>query len=308
MRRVVDLWLALLAAYWLTRAGASSLFFGRVDRGYPALVELLVIPALQAAALAWATREPGAMQLTLPWREGWQLWPLRGALALDLSVIAAAWLLPAASCPSWLTLSFGAGLPAWLASVKLAGAAALLAVALWRRAFSASDRLAVAALAAALLALAAEPWHGWLTGLPGRLSMVTPPPLRWYGAYGALTAAALLLLLRAAEALRRHRHAASVACEWALGLLLAAAGCAALGFVRLPLTAATPATAAAATATAATSPWGRAAATLGSLSSTALLVGAALAAAAAATAGRAAATSPPAAARAPGGPLGEEPA
>src|ERR1700687_1271764 len=128
MRRVVDLWLALLAAYWLMRAGASSLIFGRVDQGYPALVELLAIPALQAAALAWVTRQPGAAQLTLPWREGWRLRPLRGILALDLSVIAAAWLMPAASCPFWLA-SFGAGLPAWLAAVKLAGAAALLAAA-----------------------------------------------------------------------------------------------------------------------------------------------------------------------------------
>jgi hypothetical protein len=62
MRRVVDLWLALLGAYWLTRAGASALWFGRVDQSYPALVELLVIPALQAAALTWATRQPGNVQ------------------------------------------------------------------------------------------------------------------------------------------------------------------------------------------------------------------------------------------------------
>jgi hypothetical protein len=300
MRRLVDLWLALLAAYWLTRAAASSLFFGRVDRGYPALVELLAIPALQAAALAWATRQPGAVRLTLPWREGWRLRPLRGALALDVSVIAAAWLIPPASRPAWLAPSAGAGLPAWLAAIKLAGAAALLAAALSRLTFRLRDRLAVAALAATLLALAAEPWRGWLAGLPDRLSMVTPPALRWYGVYGTLTAAALLLVLRAAEALRRHSHAAAMGCEWALGLLLAAAGCAALGFVRHPLAAA-----AGAAATAVTSSWGRAAAILGSLSCTALLVGAALAAA---TAGRAAPAGPPAIARAPGGELGEEPA
>jgi len=63
MRRLVSLWLTLLAAYWLTRAGASSLFFGRVDQGYPALVELLAIPALQALALAWATRQLVAAKL-----------------------------------------------------------------------------------------------------------------------------------------------------------------------------------------------------------------------------------------------------
>jgi len=291
MRRVVNLWLALLGAYWLTRAGASSLLFGRVDHGYPALLDLLAIPALQAVALAWATRQPGAADLALPWREAWRLRPLRGALAVDVSVIAASWLMPATSRPSWLAPSFRAGLPAWLAAVKLAAAATLLVAALGRHGFRARDRFAVVALAAALLALAAEPWLGWLAGLPDRLAMVTPPPLRWYGAYGALTAAAVLLALQAAEALRRHRQAAALACDWAIGLLLAAAGCAALGFARQQVTA--------------NAPWTRAAAILGSLSATALLVGAALAAAAG---GRAVAAGTPAVRRAPAGEPGEEPA
>jgi len=165
MRRVVNLWLALLGAYWLMRAGASSLLFGRVDHGYPALFDLLAIPALQAVALAWATRQPGSVPLALPWREAWRLRALRGALAVDVSILAASWLMPAASRPSWLAPSFRAGLPAWLAAVKLAAAAALLAAALGRHGFRARDRFAVAALAAALLALAAEPWLGWLAGL-----------------------------------------------------------------------------------------------------------------------------------------------
>jgi len=266
MRRVVNLWLALLGAYWLTRAGASSLLLGRIDDGYPELLDLLAIPALQAVALAWATRQPGSVDLALPWREAWRLRSLRGALAVDVSVIAASWLMPAASRPAWLAPSFRAGLPAWLAAVKLAVAAMLLVAALGKPGFRARDRFAVAALAAALLALAAEPWLGWLAGLPDRLAMVAPPPLSWYGAYGALTAAAVLLVLPAAEALRRHDQAAALACDWALGLLLAAAAGAALGFARQPA--------------AADAPWGRAAATLGSLSATALLVGAALVAAA----------------------------
>jgi len=301
MRRVVNLWLALLGAYWLTRAGASSLLFGRVDHDYPALLDLLAIPALQALALSWATRQPGAVDLALPWREAWRLRALRGALAVDVGILAASWLMPAASRPSWLAPSLRTGLPAWLAAVKLAAAAALLAAALGRHGLRARDRLAVAALAAALLALAAEPWLGWLAGLPDRLSMVTPPPLRWYGAYGALTAAAVLLAPQAAEALRRHSQAAALACDWALGLLLAAAGCAVLGFVRQALPAVT-----------ADAPWTRAAATLGSLSATALLVGAALAAAGAAAAAagdRAAVAAGTAAARrAPAGEPGEEPA
>ena len=292
MRRVVNLWLALLAAYWLTRAGASSLLFGRVAQGYPALVELLAIPALQAVAIAWATRQPdwSPLALAVPWRQGWRLTPLRGALAVDAIVIAAAWLTPAAYRPAWLAPSLDAGLPAWLAALKLAAAAALLAAALCRPRWSARDRLAVAAVATALLALAAEPWQGWLAALPGRLGMVTPPAMRWFGGYGALLAAALVLVLQAAAALRRHSGAAALAFEWALALLLAAGGCAALGFAGR-----------AAAATAAPASWTPAAATLGSLSATALLVGAALAAAAADTAA-------PAPAGAPGGEAVEQPA
>src|SRR6202040_2689802 len=268
MRRVVNVWLALLGAFWLTRAGASSLLFGRVDHGYRALLDLLAIPALQAVTLAWATRQPGSVDLAMPWREAWRLRVLRGALAVDIGIIGASWLMPATSRPSWLAPSFRAGLPAWLAAVKLAAAAALLVAVLGRHGFTARDRAPVTSLAAALLALAPEPWLGWLAGLPDRLSMVTAPSLRWYGAYGALTAAAVLLALQTAEALRRYSQAAALACDWALGLLLAAAGCAALGFARQPAPAVT-----------ADAPWTPAAAILGSLSATALLVGAVLAAA-----------------------------
>ncbi len=56
MRRLVHVWLALLAAFWLTRAAVSLAVFQRADRGWGALLELAAIPALQAVALAWLTR------------------------------------------------------------------------------------------------------------------------------------------------------------------------------------------------------------------------------------------------------------
>ena len=58
MQRMIKLWLALLAAFWLTRAVVGALVEGRVERGLSAQLELAAIPALQAAALAWATRGP----------------------------------------------------------------------------------------------------------------------------------------------------------------------------------------------------------------------------------------------------------
>jgi hypothetical protein len=266
VRRLVSVWLALFAAFWLTRAAVSSLLLGRVDQGYPAWAELLLIPAVQAIALAWATRQPGPAELALPWREGWQLRPLRGFLAIDLSVVAAAWLAPVSLRPSWLAPSWGGSLTGWIAAAKLLAAAALLASSLGRPGWRRRDRLALAAVAAALLALAAEPWGGWLAALPARLAALPAVPgrARWFAAYGALLAAALLLGLQAESALRRRRRAAALAFDWALGLLLAAAGVAALGYLRQPAPAA--------------GPWSRAAACLGSLTGTALLVGAALAA------------------------------
>lgn len=298
MRRLVSLWLALLAAFWLARAAASSLLFGRVDQGYGALLELLAIPALQAVALGWLTRQPGPLDLALPWRQAWRLRPLRGALALDAAILAAAWLLPAYSWPSWLTASSArdnaamagmtgstgpASLAGWpalaalAASAKLLAAAALLVIALGRPGWSTRDRVAVGAFGAMLPVLAAAPWTGWpaalpgllaapprlLTALPRLLATLPSPALGWFIAYGTLLAAALLLALPAAAALRRHSQAAAMALDWALALLLTAAALAVLGFARQPPSAATP--------------WNRAAAALASLGATALLVGGALA-------------------------------
>jgi len=57
MKRLLALWLTLLGAFWLAREGTSALLFQRVDQGYGALAELLLVPALQVAVLAWLTRE-----------------------------------------------------------------------------------------------------------------------------------------------------------------------------------------------------------------------------------------------------------
>ena len=56
---------------------------------------------------------------------------MRGALAVDVSILAASWWMPATSHPSWLAPSFRAGLPAWLAAVNgtaVAGGAGLVSV------------------------------------------------------------------------------------------------------------------------------------------------------------------------------------
>jgi hypothetical protein len=60
MKRLLALWLTLLGAFWLTRELTSALLFERVDPGPGALAELLLVPALQTAVIAWLTRRgPG---------------------------------------------------------------------------------------------------------------------------------------------------------------------------------------------------------------------------------------------------------
>jgi len=56
MKRILALWLTLLGAFWLTRELTSALLFQRAGQGTDALAELLLVPALQAAVIAWLTR------------------------------------------------------------------------------------------------------------------------------------------------------------------------------------------------------------------------------------------------------------
>ncbi|HEV8582830.1 MAG TPA: hypothetical protein VGX68_27510 [Thermoanaerobaculia bacterium] len=60
MKKLLALWLTLLGAFWLIRELTSALLFQRVDQGPEAWAELLLVPALQAAAIGWLTRgRPG---------------------------------------------------------------------------------------------------------------------------------------------------------------------------------------------------------------------------------------------------------
>lgn len=56
MRRLLAIWLTLLAAFWFTRAVVSAFLFERADRSWE---ELVMIPLLQALVLGWLTRAPG---------------------------------------------------------------------------------------------------------------------------------------------------------------------------------------------------------------------------------------------------------
>lgn len=60
MRRLLKIWLTLLAAYWLGRAAVSLVLFEAADRSLPGLVEVAAVPALQAVLIGWLSRSPRA--------------------------------------------------------------------------------------------------------------------------------------------------------------------------------------------------------------------------------------------------------
>jgi len=268
MKRLLALWLVLSASFLAGRVAVSLSLFNAVDLTYRAFLELIVVPGLQAAAVTWATRRPGTAALLEPWRRAIGLRSLRLVLALDLAVLAAAWL--ALGPWPWLgtklpALGFAAaaGLPRLALAVELAAAAALLAVAGWRRTSGALARLATLTLAAAAAVAAVEPITGWIAAGPDRLFTGQPLIVRWLRFYLPLLLGLLLLLLAAQAALRQASAAAARAMDWALAAALVTAAIVVGGFFLHPWL---------------RDPWRTAAWTAGSATAIALLVAGALAA------------------------------
>src|SRR5262249_26226744 len=133
VKRVLTLWLTLLAVFWAARTALSVLLFARVDQSYEATLQLILVPALQAVALGWVPRRPGSAPLALPWRLAWARQRLVLALSAELIVLTVGW------CATFGVLAPGSRLapllvlPAWSAAALLAAAAVLLARAAGRR-------------------------------------------------------------------------------------------------------------------------------------------------------------------------------
>lgn len=56
MKRLLTLWLTFLAAFWLTRTAVSALLVQSVTYDFPSILQLVLVPLLQALAVAWVTR------------------------------------------------------------------------------------------------------------------------------------------------------------------------------------------------------------------------------------------------------------
>jgi hypothetical protein len=264
MRRLLALWLVLAAAFWVGRIAVSLTLFYSLDLTFRSFVELIVVPGLQAAAVTWATRLPAGPGLLAPWRQVLTSPPWRVILACDLAVLGATWLaLGLAAGPPALRFGARAGLPLAALSAKLAAAAALLAVAGWRRLRGAGPRLGTLTLSAVLATLAAEPVTRWLENGPQRLFPDQPPLVRWVRFYLPALLALLLALFAAQSALWKASPAAGRAVDWAVAAVLVLAAIVVGGFFLHPYL---------------RDPWRSAAWTAGYVAASALLVAAALAA------------------------------
>lgn len=252
MSRLLALWLTLLAAFWLTRAGTSAVIFGNADRGYEGVVQLVTVPALQALLVAWATRRPGPFAPAVPVRAALRQPDLRVILLLDAAVLVLGWVLGTLAGVGWFSLSQGRNLPSMWIALK-AGAAGVVLFRETRRSENEEARWLLG-FAFALCALALAVLFDLIRPLPELLLPGQPRVLRWIVIDGLLLSAAVGLLLRVQRIYRGR--AAALALDWAIGLGLLAGLIAALHLVQRPFL---------------TEPWGSLAATLNSLVATSLL-------------------------------------
>lgn len=212
MRRFVWIWLTLLAALWTARTLIAAVAHGHVEPRYDDLVQLVLLPAGQAAVLWWVTRASRTTPrqafriLFTPWLALFFAW--------DAAIAVLGWLL---SESPFFTLLGG-----WnLAGVHnvLQGFAAGIAVALStvRGRWTPRERLWLALFALWLPASGASFLIPWLSGLPERLLPTLPAALAWPAVYGSLYVLSVGLVLRV-QLIWRER---ALAPAWLLDLAVA---------------------------------------------------------------------------------------
>lgn len=202
MRRFLFLWLVLGAMQWLATTALEVGVLKALDWRYQAFCEVILLPAIQSAALCAV--------LPRPERAGWPaaLRSLTAApgvlvfLALDAALLIAGWLAPRSSL---LSLSRCPGVPSIWCALKFATAGMLAVGVALRPEWRAGERVSLFAGAAAALAAAAETLPGWIAPLSEGLLPRASFFVRGIAAYGALFVLAIVVLLQSASTLsRRH--------------------------------------------------------------------------------------------------------
>jgi len=229
MRRFVWIWLTLLGAFWAVKTLVSAATFGRVDPGYGDLVQLVLVPAGQAAVLWWVTREARTTPrqvlraLFTPWLAVFFAW--------DTAVAALGWLLPESP---FFTLQGGWNLAGLHNTLQGVAAGAVVALSAVRHRWTPRERIWLALFALWLSAAGLSFLIPWLGGLPERLLPALPAALAWPAGYGALYVLSVGLVLRVQLIWRDRAAAPAWLLDLAVALSLVAAAIVVLNLARHP--------------------------------------------------------------------------
>lgn len=212
------LWACLTAALAATTAALSIVVFRHLDLRYVTLVQLLIIPTVQALVVGWVRRQWSLSQLARAARAALGHRLFTALLILDLGVLCID------SLGGWFASGNAGtrpGLVATWSALKAAGAGAPLLATLLRAHGGWRQRPWLVALAVSALAIAAGLCLHWLGAAPDPLHGLLPKALRWLIIYGSLAALGLIVLVRSASTVRDADPVAAFLLDLAAALLFA---------------------------------------------------------------------------------------
>lgn len=217
MKRLVKIWLALLGAFWLTRAAVSAVLFQSFDRDYETFLLLATVTVSQTLVIGWVTRQSAAPSPLLPLREGMRQPSLRILLLADAALLAVGWPLAAAVQgpeSAGLLVDLYTGLKLLVAGAETA----FLTLQGSRAGHPRRSRIWLGVTSAGLLALACTALvpRWWIL-----IEMLFPgflEPTFEVALYGLLLGAGMGLLLRVRDVLAEKSAAAALALDGAIGL------------------------------------------------------------------------------------------
>jgi hypothetical protein len=225
MRRYLAFWITCTVTLVVVSLLAAFVAFRRVDLRYEAFVAIVVIPAVQALALAATTSRRGLRTIAASFGSAWRHPSIRAVLVLDVALIGLGLLADVGrSMPVLL-----AGISVRWMGVKLAVASVVFCESVFtgRPASHDSawslDRAWLLVISAALLALAAASVIAPVALAPDDLALRLwprmPTVLRWSMVYATLFGGFLAIALRSSTALSKVSGASAALVETALGFV-----------------------------------------------------------------------------------------
>ena len=198
MKRFLGLWLLIGVVQWAAVTALDFAVLHAIDWRFEPFCEALLLPAIQAAAVAAALAAPGSggRPLAGAARERWiLLLAVAGA-----AVLAAGWL---ADPRSVLSLSRPRGAPNLWFSAQVAAAAAIGAGVALRRVWAPGERAWLLLASAAAFAVSARQVLHWVGTYSDTSPLGSTPFLRALALELAFLGAAVGLTLKASAILRR---------------------------------------------------------------------------------------------------------